>query len=384
MAKEIKKTSPDLPILFGGYFITALPEYAMKNYPIDFGIIGEGEVTTPELVNALQRQETDFSQIKGLAWKRDAQITVNERRERFVDLDGMFPKRSDLPSYDYQRNLMPLPFSKRRYALVHSSRGCRFNCGFCSTPRMFRGGWKTRSVSDIADELESLVTKGKNYITFRDEDFFGSKERIRELCKEIKGRGLKFHWRSFVNPLDLQTDADLDLLKTMEESGCSSFIIGIESMNDIMLGSVNKKLRVDKTHRAFQLLGETRIMTMSTYSVGYPEEDEKILSDSLEQLLTLPLDEAYVTFLCPFPGTALYDQTLEKELFLDGVETAWEKYNCEHPMIKSPIKPERLIELRSNFARGPYRKHFLQKMLERIKQDQTLIPMYQEYVNAMF
>ncbi len=390
LADKVKELH-DIPVIFGGWFASFMPEYCLTKFPsIDFVVIGEGERTIQELAEALENNG-DFSKISGLAYRQNGSIVINPSRPRIKDLNELpLPKRQVLATNNYKiLTLAALPFSERRVGSLHTARGCRFDCDFCCTPAMYPKQWRGRTAHNMGDEVGLLIAEGANYIIVRDEDSFADKKRILEFCKEIEKRNLNFYWRSFVNPKDIQTKRDKELLQRMKNAGYTSCLIGIESMNEALLHSVNKKLRIEQTRIALEILDEAGIFSDGTYMIGYPDETEEMLQESLEQLLQLPVDELYVAFITPFPGTLLYHNCLKNDLFLPGMREAWNYYNAGRPIIKSPIPPERLIEIKDDFIKRFKTEHFPERMRYRLEQEPAetkpqLIKMYREYTDLFF
>jgi anaerobic magnesium-protoporphyrin IX monomethyl ester cyclase len=380
LAKRIKNEYKDIPIIFGGDHVSGcaahydtFPDLLEKilQPSIDYIVIGEGEITITELLKSIEGKK-EINEVDGIAYKKDGKIIFTKTRERIQNLDELpNPDRSSLAEKNYKF----VGFG-RQSVFINYQRGCRFRCTFCSTPVTWGKGQTTSSAKYLVDEIEEISkTYGLNHFFICEEDFMSNKERVYQICEEIKTRDLenKITWFSFARV----TDVDKETLKTIKSAGCSWLFYGIESMNQNTLKKLHKGINPEKVREVFELTKETGLNVWGTLMMGYYWEDEKSLLKSLEQVKTCNIDYIYPTFITPFPGTPFYKECREQELLLTE---NFDKFNCSEPIIKSPIQPERLEEIYYSFLKEFYTNpNYILRMKNNIKEGRNTQEEYDKF-----
>ena len=173
-----------------GPHITQLPKETMEKFPsLDFGILGEAEITIKELIDACESGD-DLSRVKGIVFRRGAEILVTEKRPFIENLDTLpIPLHELLPIKKYS-----LPYIGGNYTFVLSARGCPNKCTFCRQNIMWEGNVRLRSTKSIFEELKYLDSIGVKNIMFHSDTFTLDKEVVIGLCKKIVESGLKLRW----------------------------------------------------------------------------------------------------------------------------------------------------------------------------------------------
>ncbi len=234
VAAEVKKLDKNIVIIVGGPHVTVQPQECLKNSNIDFAVLGEGEETISELVKKLEENASfkKLKMIKGIAFKKNKKIIVNERRPFIRDLDSLpFPARDLLPMKIYfeaaKANRANRDLDKP-WASVFTSRGCPFNCVFCSIHLSMGRLWRGRSPENIIEELKLLVNEfGVRQIDFEDDNISCNRKRMEEICDLIIKNNLRFEW---FTPNGIRADTlDEPLLKKMKASGCRELWFAPES-----------------------------------------------------------------------------------------------------------------------------------------------------------
>jgi anaerobic magnesium-protoporphyrin IX monomethyl ester cyclase len=374
LAAAIKQQQGDIPVVFGGYHASALPLEVGAFPEIDFVVVGEGEKTILELVNALQ-QGRNVSSVEGLVYKVDGKAdgapVFTGRRARISNLDELpFPTRKGLGVEQYKQMLLTIPaISEQKAAAraVQTSRGCRFSCPFCSTKNVFPGGRAERSPEKVIEELIYLQDKyGTNLVFFGDEDFFANPARIRELFERIQATGLgkEMYFRSFINARDVVLNREL--LQFMHQNGYVSTLMGVESFNDKDLRSIKKGISKNSIVESLNILDDIGVLVRASVMIGYPFQDEQSLIGNLEGLLDLPIHDLYLPIFTPFPGTHSYKEWKEKGIILTE---NWDLYDTSHVVTRIPFEAGRLIEIRDSFleeffGRQSYQESIKQKGMQ--------------------
>ena len=288
-------------IIVGGPHVSVRKQEIFQQCPeIDFGVVGEGEQTMVELVEALEAGREPVS-IPGVIGKN----FIGPPRSLLADIDTLpFPARDLLPLEKYH-----YPFSKgKRVTTLFTSRGCPFHCVFCDKS-VFGSRWRGRSASNVVQEVDEIVNLYKiTSLIIYDDLFTVDRARVNEFCESILRRGYKLDWKceSRVNLVDRET------LKLMKRAGCSMIAYGVESGNQHGLDFLNKKIKLEQIRRAFRLTHQAGIETMAYFILGIPvetyEEELKTIKFAQE------INPTYVQFslLSPYYGTKLYKEAVAK------------------------------------------------------------------------
>ncbi len=307
---------PDRPFyVIGGHGPSPEPEYFIKKTRADAVVIGEGEISTQNLMTALE-SGTDLEDVNGIAFKdSEGKCVITERQPLIEDLDSIPFPAYDLFNMDYY-SLMRQPHIRNsdRCLPILSSRGCPYRCNFCY--RMDEG-IRLRSPENVVEEMRLLNEKYRiNFFTFGDELMMISAKRIKDLCQAFNESGIDMRWScngrlNFAKP---------DILKLMKDSGCVFINYGIECMDDRCLKLMNKNLNVVQIEEGIQNTLATGISPGFNIIWGNIGEDEKTLEKGVQFLLKYD-DHAQLRTIrpvTPYPGSDLYYYAIEKGLLKDA------------------------------------------------------------------
>lgn len=331
LLKAVKDHNPGIITLMGGPHISFDYEETLKNHPeIDLAVIGEGERTIGELVPVIHNRG-EWCTINGIAYRENDHLVKTPKREFISDLDTL----PQLPRY-------LLPLSKYK-ALgfpisIITSRGCPNQCIFCVGNRMVGQRFRTRSVSLILDEIQSLVEMGFDQINFADDFFTVNKKRVKAICAEIEARNLNFGWSIFARA----DSVNRDILQTMKDAGCHTVLFGVESGNQEILDRINKRIKLEQIKQAVALCKEVGMRVFGSFIVGLPGETRETLMDS--HALAQELDVFYgYHFLSPFPGTTVKERISDYDLQL--LTQDWSKFDANHAIVRtSSLSPEEITQ----------------------------------------
>lgn len=235
LSKKLKERL-DAAIILGGPHTSVMPKEILKEKEIDFIVIGEGDLTTVELLNAL-KDGRELKNIKGIGYKEAGEIKINEKAEFIKNLDELpFPARHlvDLRTYEPSPN----HYKETPYTTMVASRGCPFACTFCNSSAIWRQRYRQRSVGNVIEEIKFLIKEyGIKDIGFWDDVFGINKKWINEFCNALKQQGIKINWSC-----EMRVDGvDKETLKNMKEAGCWCIFYGVESMEQDILDAIEKK-----------------------------------------------------------------------------------------------------------------------------------------------
>jgi len=291
----------------------ALPTINPEMFLVDFDVVvqGEGEQTMLELVNQFISGGA-FDEIKGIAFKDKAtgEIKRTASRPLIENLDSLpFPSRELFDNSSYKK------YYNRRFGYkttaILTSRGCPFNCDFCSKP-IFGSTVRTRSPIKIVDEVEAVVSLGYDRIWFADDCFTLEKSRLMEVCDKIIDRGVRVKWEC----LSRVDTLDLEIANKMKQAGCLRVFFGIESGNDYILKIMKKQITTKQAANAIKICKKTGIKAGAFFIVGYPGENYRTIQDTVKLASSLPLDYLSFTLPYPIPGTPLFER-IKGDLELD-------------------------------------------------------------------
>ena len=294
-------------LVAGGPMPTCDPAAFLGRF--DVVVRGEGEQTMCEIV-AAHEAGAALDTVAGAVWRPATGsppdmvrlIAAAPRRPFARDLDDIaHPARDLLPNEAY------IDYGRRRhgYALttVMSTRGCPFDCEFCSNV-VFADSYRERSAASVLDEVEEALRLGYDRISFADDVFTLNRARVHELCDEIARRGLRFFWECLgrVDSLDPQT------ARRMKRAGCFRIFFGIESGNDETLRLMNKRITVAQARAAVAAAHDAGLQVGAFFILFYPGETDDTVLDTLRFAGSLPLDYVGLTMPYPLPGTALAER----------------------------------------------------------------------------
>lgn len=333
VVKAIKKADNSCFIIMGGPHVTILPQKTMKDVPeVDAVIIGEGDITTIELIEAIKNKRK-FSKISGICYRNNGKIITNPSRPLIKDLNILpFPAYHLLQIEKYRP--YPPHGKKLPYMAMITSRGCPFRCAFCSKP-IFGKNYKARDSKMVVKEIKYLIENfGIKELLFYDDTFTLDRKRIIGLCKEIIKNGLKISW-SCETRVNL---VDEELLKKMKKAGCYIISYGVESGDQTILNNLKKDITIEQVKNAFRLTKEADILTVAYFMIGSPGDTEETIRKTIDFSKELDADFAQFSICTPFPGSELFDILSKRGVKIED----WDK--ASYVTSKSKSKPLILTE----------------------------------------
>ncbi|MDH5750216.1 MAG: B12-binding domain-containing radical SAM protein, partial [Rhodospirillales bacterium] len=300
-------------IVLGGPHVHLFPDETIKQPEVDFLIQGEGEIAFIDFLDKLDRPEL-WTTVPGIVFMDPTGKIHNKGiAPSTTDLDILgFPARHKLDTGLYTSLLGRAD----TITTMFTSRGCPFRCTFCDRPfSPVISGFRWRSAKHVADEMEECVRLGISEAFIYDDTFSVRKDRVHDLCDEIINRGIKFKWdvRAHVNTVDL------DLLKHMSEAGCDRIHYGVESGNDRMLRQIRKNTTVEKIKQAVTWTKQSGMEVLAYFIIGQQTETLSDIQDSIRLSRELNPNYAHFTVFCPYPGTQIYMEGLERGIIKEDV-----------------------------------------------------------------
>jgi len=322
-------------IVTGGPHVTFFDKETLDTGLIDYVARGEGEYVMVNLANALENN-FDVAEVKGLSFTRNGKLIRTASIPPIKDLDGLpFPARDLLPMEKYKITR----FYGHPITNIVTTRGCPFNCYFCSSSQFFGLLWRTRSPKNIVDEMEEVEQKyGYDAFAFVDDNFTLNAKRVIEISKEVLRRKLNVIWWAFSRVDELLRNEEM--IKWMAKSGCKMIFLGIESVSKKILDEYNKRITANDSVKAMELLRKYGIATWGSFIIGALDETKEMILDTVRFAKLLDPKNVQFSVLTPFPGTRLYADAEKQGLI---VHKNWKYYDGAHAVMRTKyLKPYEL------------------------------------------
>jgi len=351
VASAVKGVDDSIVTVLEGLHPSARPEDCLANSDVDFVVIGEPENTVFELVDALEKDARDFKGIRGIGFVKEGVPVFTSPRPLIEDLDSLpFPARHLLPMAQYFAVVKENPLRgevSKPWTLVVTSRGCPYDCVFCTHHVVWGRKWRGRSPENVVDELEKvIVAYGVKQIDFLDDNMTLDRERMEKICDLIVERGLRFEW---FTPNGVRADTlDEKLLRKMKRSGCKKIRVAPESgVQRVVDEIIGKNLDLKSVERAVVLCKKVGIKVGCFFVIGLIGETKEDIKETINfayKLRQLGAESFIFSIATPVYGTRLYEEAKRggflRECFSDDALAAVE------PLIETPeFSADDLVEL---------------------------------------
>ena len=318
LVRAIKNAYPKSIIVAGGEHATAAPELCLNQSPIDYIVMGEGEQTIVELLDAIKNNK-DIDKVSSIVFKKQGELFKTIRRRRIQEIKEIpWPAWHLFPLEKYFSNEISYGVYRGRTLPVMATRGCPYECTFCSSPQMWGRNYEMRPPSDFIDELEFLH-KEYGVVNF---DLFDltaiiHKKWILEMCEEIVKRGLVI---SFQLPSGTRAEAiDLEVSESLWVAGCRNITYAPESGSEKILKDVKKKVSLDKMLTSIKYSSQSKLNIKLNMIIGFPDETHKDIWSTILFLVKCSwygANDAMPATFSPYPGSNLFNK-LQEEKKLD-------------------------------------------------------------------
>jgi anaerobic magnesium-protoporphyrin IX monomethyl ester cyclase len=317
LIKAIKTKFPKIIIVAGGEHVTALPQFILRDCPeINYIISGEGELSLLNLVHHLF-YNGDLTTISGLAYLDENKRFINSSSaKRFSNIDSIpWPSWDKIPIRNYFIDNWTMGIAKGRNMPIVATRGCPYQCTFCSNPTMWTTRYVLRTPSDVVDEIQSLVNVyNANNIDFYDLTAIVKKDWILEFCQILKQRDLNIEWQL---PSGTRSEAlDLESLTAIKQAGCAYLVYAPESGSKRTLVSIKKKIDLGRMIESIKLAKSCNITVKINLIMGFPDET---IGDIMQTYLfalkmaVIGVDDCNISLFACYPGSELFDQLRTKQ-----------------------------------------------------------------------
>ena len=261
----IKRRHPDVPIILGGEHVSSMSEFCLLTSAADVLVLGEGEETVIELIHALRDKEP-LDDIEGIAYRSGDDVVVNPRRQRTTDIDAIAYPAWHLFALDtyHEHRWMGGLYSSTKSVPILATRGCPYQCTYCSAPGMWTPRWIPRDPAKVVDEIQYYVEHfGARNFPFQDLTAIIQRQWIVDFCHELLDRDLQITWQM---PTGTRTEAiDAEVAQLLKRTGLINMAYAPESGSEETRRLIKKKM---KTDRLFESMRATR--RRGTPSLGLP------------------------------------------------------------------------------------------------------------------
>ncbi|MBN8218017.1 MAG: B12-binding domain-containing radical SAM protein [Spirochaetes bacterium] len=309
--KAIRVQFPDALLIAGGEHVTAMADDLLRSCPeIDLCVLGEGEEAVVDIANALAAKG-DFSRVAGLALRRNGNLLVTEPRARLRALDEIPPPAWELtPIHQYLDNDLGYGVDLGRSMPILATRGCPYQCTFCSNAAMWTPRWYARDPARVLDEIQHYLTHYRaTNIDFFDLTAIVKREWILEFCALVKSRGMHFTWQL---PSGTRSEAiDRDVCRALHEAGCRNMTYAPESGSPEVLRRIKKKVDLKNLMRSMRGAIREGMNVKTNIIIGFPDETKREVWQTIRFVCKMALagiHDVSVSMFSPYPGSELFNQ----------------------------------------------------------------------------
>jgi anaerobic magnesium-protoporphyrin IX monomethyl ester cyclase len=346
---RIRKEFPRVVIVWGGYFASNQYASILNSDCVDYIVNGPGDETFPQLLTALETQESVDS-IQNLIYKKSGRIVKSSQ--------ALLPDQDKLPQLPYEElnkfypvtRYLGKTFLGTKTAAYHSSMGCPFTCSFCAVVPIYNARWKGKSAALVYKDIKYLAdTYGATAVEFHDNNFFVSEKRVLEFSALIKLENIAWWGEGRIDTVDKFKDETLALMRS---SGCRMIFFGAETSNDDLL----KKMDKGGTQTTAQMksfaarLRKFDIIPEYSFVLGFPAETPSQVMKQIDQDIAFikeikkinPDTEIIIYVYSPVPteGSEMYEAVKNTgfkfpEKLEAWLDPAWQHFDLR----KNPLTP---------------------------------------------
>ena len=297
LIEHIHDNFPRIRILIGGIHTTLMYRQIIRKFPYVTAVIGEGEITTAELLDKLKKH-LPLNRVKGIAYFSGGRIITTPPRDLIGNLDTLpFPKHEIFFS------------ANRTIASMITSRGCPFSCSFCVLKNISQRIYRKRSVANVISEIEYLISEYPQLETvwLHDDQFFLINQRVIDFCNEIVRRGIKLRFicSGRFKPVSAE------MVRALAKAGFVEVMLGLESGSPEILKKCRKMITHEDVINTLTLFKDSPIFVVAFLIVGLYGENDATVRESygfvrkMQKIKYLFFGD--ISILTVYPGTEIYD-----------------------------------------------------------------------------
>jgi radical SAM superfamily enzyme YgiQ (UPF0313 family) len=316
---------PELPIIWGGWHPSLFPAQVVSQAPLTAAVVAQGEQTFAELLDRVASGD-ELDAVRGCWIRGNEGTAVAQPPRALVPLD-LLP-RHDYGLIDPERYFAA---KKTRQLDYVTSQGCNFRCSFCADPAVFGRGWSGLAADRVVEETTDLWRRHRyTDLGLQDETFFTSSARVHAIVDGWSRAGVDFTWYATMRA-DQGRRLDEEVLRDCRRSGLRRVVLGLESGHQPTLDRIRKDISLDDVWTTTERLVKHQIGAMIGVIVGFPDEPEESVRNSLRVARELramsPDFEVNVFSYKPYPGNPLADQLASQGYPMPSTLEEWARFD---------------------------------------------------------
>jgi radical SAM superfamily enzyme YgiQ (UPF0313 family) len=308
LAERVRARCPGALLVLGGEHGTAVPEHVLAASPFDVVVLGEGEETIVSLLRA-RAAGAPLRGVAGIAFREGGEIVKTGLSPRQRDVDAIpLPDWDAFPIAEYVTRHQINGINLGRSMPILGTRGCPFQCTFCSSPAMWTQRWIPRSPKLLADEIERYLTKYRaTNFDFQDLTAIVKRQWIVDFCRELIDRNLNVTWQM---PSGTRSEVfDAEVADLLYRSGCRALAFAPESGSPEILKIVKKQVDLGHMLAAMRAAVRRGLKLSCFIVIGFPDDTPPTLRQTLRLIRTmavLGVHDVAVSKFVPYPGSELF------------------------------------------------------------------------------
>jgi len=360
LIERARERHPDALLIAGGEHMTALSEYSLRDCPaLDLAVCGEGERPLYELLEAYQAGGK-FSLVNGVAFlDPSGRFVQGNGVRRLREIDNIpWPIWPDGYLERFWQAGKSYGVQTARDMPVMASRGCPYQCTFCSSPTMWTTRYVLRDPEDLIAEIKSYIARyGITALQFYDLTAVTKKRWTVEFCHRLIAEGIAIEWSL---PSGTRSEAlDAETLALLKKTNCNYLVYAPESGSPETLKAIRKRLDLDRLTRSVIEAKRQRIIVRTNLIIGFPHETRRHVAQTIGYGLYLAwkgVDEVSINIFSPYPGTEIFRNLLAQgnirlgDDYFFSLTSLNSDYTALNPLTCNPvIGPRELAVYRVGF-----------------------------------
>ena len=310
LIEHIKRRLPDTLVIVGGEHVTSMPELCLLTSKADYVVLGEGEETIVELLEALD-SGMPHAEMLGIGYRDGDGVVINARRERTRAIDDIARPAwhlIDLDTY-HEHRWMGGMWSHNKSVPILATRGCPYQCTYCSAPNMWTPRWIPRDPKLVVDEIQHYYDEfGARNFPFQDLTAIIQRQWIIDFCTELLARGLDITWQM---PTGTRSEAiDDEVAQLLKRTGMISMAYAPESGSEETRKLIKKKMKTDRMLESMRAAVAADLNVMVFMVIGFPHDKVEHIRENLDFFSTIAeigINDAAVGFYMALPGTQIFE-----------------------------------------------------------------------------